>query len=79
MRLAASMAIPSLQDPSAAAAAVASGALPVLKLWYDGQKAAVGNSRHQAVWIVDLTGAQASVELSGQLSTGWCMLLAARL
>lgn len=67
MRLAASMAIPSLQRPGTASAAAASGTLPVLQLWYDGQRAAVGNSRHHAVWVVDLTGAQPSVELSGGL------------
>ena len=67
MRLAASMAITSLQDAAATSAPPA--ALPVLQLWYDGHRAAVGNSRHQAVWIVDLTGAQASVELSGM----WCV------
>lgn len=65
MRLAASMSIPSLQD-AAAGSAPPPEALPVLQLWYDGQRAAVGNSRHQAVWIVDLTGAQPSVELSGE-------------
>jgi hypothetical protein len=64
MRLSASMAIPSLQDAAATSAQPA--ALPVLQLWYDGHRAAVGNSRHQAVWIVELTGAQASVELSGK-------------
>lgn len=66
MRLAASMAIPALQD---AANDATPTVLPVLQLWYDGQRAAVGNSRHQAVWIVDLTGVQPSVELSGKSST----------
>jgi hypothetical protein len=66
MRLAASMVIPALQD---AANNAAPTVLPVLQLWYDGQRAAVGNSRHQAVWIVDLAGVQPSVELSGKVDT----------
>jgi hypothetical protein len=63
MRLAASMVIPALHD---AVNDAVSPVLPVLQLWYDGQRAAVGNSKHQAVWIVDLAGGQPSVELAGK-------------
>jgi len=65
MRLAASMQIPSLQGASAEALS-SPQVLPVLQLWHDGQRAAVGNARHQAVWIVDLTGGRPSLELSGR-------------
>lgn len=72
MRLAASMQIPSLQGASAEALS-SPQVLPVLQLWHDGQRAAVGNARHQAVWIVDLTGGKPSLELSGRPTRllGW--------
>jgi hypothetical protein len=48
-----------------------------VKLWRDGSRAAIGNARSQAVWVVDLQGAAASVELSGELAYGptLCVLL----
>lgn len=70
MRLAASMQIPSLLQHDGAAAAAAE-TLPVLQLWHDGQRAAVGNARHQAVWIVDLVGGKPSLELTGN-NAWWC-------
>ena len=71
MRLAASMQIPSLQEASTATPVTSD--LPVVQLWHDGNRAAVGNARHQAVWIVDLTGAKPSLELSGVLC--WALVV----
>lgn len=67
MRLAASMQIPSLVAAASTASTASDAVHPVLQLWHDGQRAAVGNARHQAVWIVDLVGGSTSLELSGAL------------
>lgn len=65
MRLAASMSLPSLQGGTCSWAA-GYAAMPVVKLWRDGHRAAVGNARQHAVWILDLQGSAASVELTGE-------------
>jgi hypothetical protein len=82
MRLAATMRIPSLQSSSSSSSNSSTSsssstwlpgyaAMPIVKLWRDGSRAAIGNARQQAVWVVDLQGAAASVELSGEQASSY--------
>jgi hypothetical protein len=67
MRLAASMQMPFLQDTNITRIGIdaAAAAQSVVQLWPDGRRAAVGNARHQAVWVMDLAGGRPGIELSG--------------
>lgn len=62
----ATMAIPSLQQSSSSADDSDPACQPVVKLWPDGQRAAIGNAAHEMVWVLDVQSARVTAELAGK-------------
>eukprot|EP00879_Flechtneria_rotunda_P012714 GHRR01013277.1.p1 GENE.GHRR01013277.1~~GHRR01013277.1.p1 ORF type:complete len:1835 (+),score=708.37 GHRR01013277.1:594-6098(+) len=42
-----------------------SGSMPIVKLWHDGRRIAVGNAQQHNMWVLDVDAAAAAVQLTG--------------
>lgn len=69
MRIMSTVDIPALQPGNISSGS--SGVItskPVVKLWPDGRRVAVGNAKPGAVWILDLQKAGHVTELAGRMA-----------